>query len=702
MSQDNPQHKSNESQNLPIFQKIKHPSFSVRKDEDAYEVTVSLSDKLNYTFDSFTAHYNSSDEAVVYEATEIQQNTYRLLFPLSELLAPVSESAVKETISFYFTLSWEINEEKFEQVFPLALTLFDHFDAFGLSQAIYQKQVFIPYFTEKEEIFSIALNVPVPSSQYFADHRLDIIKLAKNEFAVTGNLTLKAFTLNQVGVVLVGRRSGKEYLFSTNHTLEDQEKNTHLNHYQYTFSLNIQHFVRKMLVEKFDDEDFDLYLELYLNGLYSPVSIPLTTEGITLPKNIYKDVAISYGKSTFVLGLKLQGSKDAMSFAFTKYKKDIYTYYKETAPISLVKAPINQKKNIWVIGENPMEARNNGWAFFCYLRENHPEQAVYYVLDIYSPDYEKAYAYDAEHLLEFKSKAYIDTLLAAQVLLFTESPYDLYPSRSPLQIDFIRAKKILLQKNVLGLEDVSETLGYNSKNFRTDLVLASSKTEERYLQQTLGYPEGDIRLTGLARFDSLLSKSSTLEVASNVVIYPQEYIQGKHGQKELVDEIAAALLSLVQQPEFVEYVDKHYLTTIVALPNAMKDYADRFQQLNCETVLQSQIDTLDLLKSSRIFITDQNSLAFDASFIGVPVLFYQPELHFKKNKDTTSLRQTYLNELPGEIATSKNSLLYLMQQIADQEFKQSRKNRQKADALLYYPDTQSSERIFNAITDLLG
>ncbi|MFL2105136.1 CDP-glycerol glycerophosphotransferase family protein [Desemzia sp. FAM 24101] len=701
MSQDNPQHETNQSKNLPIFQNIKHPTFSVRTEEEAYEITMSLSNKLTYAFENFSAHYNSSDKTVVYEATKTQQNTYRLLLPLAELLAPVSESAMNETIRFYFTLSWKVDEERFEQDFPLALSLFDQFDAFGLSQTIYRKQVFIPYFTETDEVFSIALNIPVPSSQYFAHHELDIIKLAKTEFAVTGKLALKAFTLNQVGVVLVGKRSGKEYPFSTNHTLEKQEKSTHLNHYQYSFSLNMQTFVRKLLIEKFDDEDFDLYLELYLNGLYSPVSIPLTTQGVTLPKNIYKDLAISYGRTTFIWALKLQGSQQALSFAFTKYKKDIYAYYKEIAPLSLVKSPINQKKNIWVIGEKPMQAKNNGWAFFCYLRENHPDQAVYYVLDIHSPDYEKAYAYDAEHLIEFKSKAYIDTLLAAQVLLFTDSPYDLYPSRSPLQLDFIRAKKVLLQKNVLGLEDVSETLGYSTKNFRTDLVLASSKIEERYLQQTLGYPENSIRLTGLARFDALLSKSSSLEIASNVVICPQEFPIGKYGQKELIGETAAALLTLVQQSEFMDFVDRHYLTPVIALPDAMKDFTGKFQQLNCEVVLQSQMDTLDLLKSSRIFITDQHPLAFDASFIGIPVLFYQPELPFKKNTESAFLRQAYLNELPGEIATSQNSLLYLMQQLAEQDFKQSRKNRQKADALLYYPDTHSSERIFKAVTELL-
>src|SRR5699024_7813438 len=134
----------------------------------------------------------------------------------------------------------------------------------------------------------------------------------------------------------------------------------------------------------------------------------------------------------------------------------------------------------------------------------------------------KAYAYDSEHLLEFKSKRYIDTLLAAKVLFFTETPYELYPSRTPMQINLIRAKKIFLQNNVLGLENVSDTLGYTAKNFQTDLVLASSKTEERYLQQTLGYPEKMIRLTGLPRFDELLKEPDSLEVASNLVIYPHD------------------------------------------------------------------------------------------------------------------------------------------------------------------------------------
>lgn len=688
-------------QNSSLSQKIKHPFFSAQKGKNAYEVTVSFTDELTYEFVQFSISYNTAEKKTVYKGTELKPHTYHFRLPLEDLFNKNTDYTAKETFSFYFTLRIKENDEWIEKEYPLSLSLFDQFDAFGLSQTIYQKQIFIPYFTEKEEIFSLALNVPVPNSQYFSDHTLNVFKLSNTEFSLTGKLSLKAFTLNQIGITLVANRSGKEYFFSTNHTLNFQENESHLNHYDYTFTLDIQRFARNMLIENIADEDYDVYFELYLNGLYNPISIPVTVNGLSLPRNSFKDIVLSYGKSSFILGLKLRGVQQAISFAFTKYQKDIYAYYKEAAPLSVLRSPLNQRKNIWVIGENPMEASNNGWAFFRYLREQHPEQLVYYVLDTNSPDYAKAYAYDPEHLLKFKSKQYIDTLLAAKVLFFTETPYELYPSRSPLQIDFIRAKKIFLQNNVLGLENVSDTLGYKTKIFQTDLVLASSKTEERYLQQTLGYPEKMIRLTGLPRFDELLKEPESLEVASNLVIYPYDTSKGWYYQKDAVHELAEAFLSLVKQPEFTAVVTEHYLTTIVALPRSMQDYAEKFEELGCTVVAQKQIDPLPLLRTCKVFITDHNPLAFDASFLQVPVLFYQPDLRFQRNTASVSLRNTYLNELPGEIATSQNSLLYLMQQIADQQFNQSRKNRQKADALMHYPDTKSCERVFEAVSEFL-
>ena len=37
--------------------------------------------------------------------------------------------------------------------------------------------------------------------------------------------------------------------------------------------------------------------------------------------------------------------------------------------------------NFWLVGEDKHEARDNGYWFFKYVRENHPEQKIAYVID---------------------------------------------------------------------------------------------------------------------------------------------------------------------------------------------------------------------------------------------------------------------------------------------------------------------------------
>lgn len=703
MSQNYAQEEQKQAQSSSLNTHNKQPFFSAKKEEEAYEITLQLNQPLNGLFSHFTVHYYYADKRVNYEPSEAADGKFHLRISLSELFTQAADSK-KELIRFYFTIA-QPSDDKEEGVIkreiPISLSQFEQFDGFGLTQTIYQQQVFIPYFSGTEETFGIALNIPVPNTLYFAGHKLANIQTSKNTLTIQGDIAVKAFTLRETAVVLVGRRSGKETTFSTHHTLKETDHPSYLQHYTYSFGVDLDKFVQELLIEEVYDDDFDLYLEVYLDGLYQPIRIPLSALGAVLSKSIYKDLPISYGRSTMVIGINLAGPRQAVSLAFSKYQKNIYTYYRETAPMLMLKAPLNYQKNIWVIGEKPMEAKSNGWAFFRYMREQHPEQPVYYVLDEHSVDYEKAAAFDVEHLLPFKSKKYIETLLAAKVLLFTESPYALYPSRSRMPLDLIRAKKILLQEHVLGLEDVRGTLGYTTKSFPVDLVLASSKTEERFLQQNLDYPENKIRLTGLARFDDLLQEDTSHEIASQITLYPQEYKFGHFTPQETVRETAEAFLSLVQNKEFVSYWNEHRLTAVVALPHAMREYSKQFQQAGCRVVFQEKADPITLLKDSKLFITDSHPLAFDASFKGISVLFYQPEMRFRNDVPASMLRHTYLNELPGEIVTSENSLMYMMQQIAVQDFDQSRKNRQKADALLEFPDAHSNERIFKALTEYL-
>ena len=63
-----------------------------------------------------------------------------------------------------------------------------------------------------------------------------------------------------------------------------------------------------------------------------------------------------------------------------------------------------KKKNIediWLISERPDQARDNGYCFFKYIREKHPEVQAYYVIDVNANDYKKVERYG--NIIHFNS-----------------------------------------------------------------------------------------------------------------------------------------------------------------------------------------------------------------------------------------------------------------------------------------------------------
>ena len=43
-------------------------------------------------------------------------------------------------------------------------------------------------------------------------------------------------------------------------------------------------------------------------------------------------------------------------------------------------------RNLWIISDEKLEARDNGYHFFKYLRLNHPEQECYFAISKYAKD----------------------------------------------------------------------------------------------------------------------------------------------------------------------------------------------------------------------------------------------------------------------------------------------------------------------------
>ena len=681
---------------------INHPSFTIQKNEDTITTTLTLLTHQSAKLDEFYILHRETGERYPFLAEKKNDSTYCFTLSIRDFIRQHTDKNPKAHFEFYFTLQYLQDSDWLKKDVPLSLDLFDHFNSVGLSQFKDQGNDIYPYFSRKTNGFCFTVNIPVRSIRYIHSSKIEKIEHQKNNtLTINGKLVTTAIPINRIDTVIVGRKSDYKLVLHSNHELEELESVSHLYRYNYTISVDLNLLAKELFIRNNGDEDFDFYFEVYLNGLFEPTVVRVAGPHDLKPRRLFKEQDVAYGKSVYLFSSNFTEQYNGFTLSATKYEKEVYEYYKELGPFSRFIKPFVSEKDYWVIGEKPLEARNNGWLFFCYLRENYPEINAYYVLDEESPDYEKAISYGYDRILSFKSKKYIQFLLKAKVILTTQAPYHIYPTRNPLWIDVIGAKRVLLQNNIIGLQSLKQSYGYSTKTFKTDLVVVSSKHEKRYVIDTLGYPEQQLVLSGLARFDKLLASETPVEPTNQLLFFPADQEIGLHYQTESINRTAESFLAVFKHDNFKAFLATYDLTVTFALPNAMTGYFDQFVESGCTVILQEQASSLQLLKESTVFITDYHPLAFDFSFLTKPVCFYQPDVQGPNNEATQSANELYSNELPGEITSNEEDLIYLFNQLGQNEFKVSHKNRQKADALLEYRDTHSRQRIYNAVSDLL-
>lgn len=679
---------------------LTHPTFSISKQEEDIVTSVSLSKEHPVYFKEFFILHRETGKRYTFETIVSQTDTFSFRFNLIAFIHQVLSTGERAHFEFYFEISYFIDGEWIEKQEPLSLDLFDYFDSYGITQFKDREDYIYPYISRKTNGFCFTVNIPVRSIRYIQDSHITQIKTKKHKIAISGEIVSKAIAINRIDTVMVGRKSGLTHVIHSNHMLEELEAETHLYRYGYDLLIDVKDFAMELLLDDLADEEFDLYFDVYLNGLFDPTVVRVANPEKMHSQKIYKHTYFSYGNTTFAFSPKFSTQYQGLSICSTRFEKEVFDYFKELLWTFWFIRPFYLRRKIWIVGEKPTQASSNGFDFYRYLRQQHPEKEVYYVIDPASDAYQKLQPFGEDHLLKYKSKEYIWHLLMSETLLTAFAPYDIYPTRTKPLLNFVRAKKVYLQNGIVGLQDETKTLGRGSLQFETDLFLVSSKNEKRLVQDVLGYTDKEVAITGLSRYDRLFDNKETPEMKQQLLFYPIDHETGLHFQTEFIDVLAKNYLALIASTDMQEFLARHKLEFVIALPHAFETYVTEFEALNCTVRLQRMDDPMTLIKESKLMITDYASEAFDFSFLTKPVVFYQFENNFYQQKDSLQLQQAYQNELPGEVTVNADDLICILERIASDNFKMSKGNQQKANLLIEHKDTASNERIFEAVTHL--
>ena len=281
------------------------------------------------------------------------------------------------------------------------------------------------------------------------------------------------------------------------------------------------------------------------------------------------------------------------------------------------------KQQIWLIGERPDTAQDNGYYFFKHLQQNHKNVLAYYIIDKKSQQFRNAIM--RENYVQYNS--FKHKLLFSGCLYYVSSHNKYgFPNHSFSKRKF-KIKKdtrnIFLQHGIT-YNDNSDN--YGKEKSQIDLFICGAKPEYEFVKEKFGYEPNQVKLTGFARFDGL----HNIKVSKQILLMPTwrkkiwKMRLEKNEQYFINSTYYKTLQSLVNN-DHLSMILKKYDYNFIFYPHyEIQPYLKHFTT-NSENIIIASKDFYNvqkLLKESALLITDYSSVTFDFAYMYKPIIYY--------------------------------------------------------------------------------
>ncbi|TCT19881.1 CDP-glycerol glycerophosphotransferase (TagB/SpsB family) [Melghiribacillus thermohalophilus] len=346
-----------------------------------------------------------------------------------------------------------------------------------------------------------------------------------------------------------------------------------------------------------------------------------------------------------------------------------------------------QTKDVWIVGERPDTAQDTGYYFFKYMRENHPDQEVYYAIEPGSKDLKNLEPLG--NILLIGSEEHVQKCLKANAFFCSHDIDYILPFKSTEMRSYREGLKVFLQHGVLGRKNVE----YHKKFYKYpfNIFCVSSIYEKEMVVKKFGYDEKEVFVTGLSRFDNLLDNNFP---ENRILLIPtwREWLNTK--EKFYESEYFARYYSLLTNYKLHDILEKNDLILDFyphyRMQHFIKDLSLKInERINLVQLGERKVQ--DLLKSSKLMITDYSSVSFDFNYQGKPVIFYH--FDFRQFFSKGILREkdeTFI----GDIVNNEEQLIRAIEYYINNNFKEKDIYKDKKYLILSYIDQKNCKRIY--------
>ena len=359
----------------------------------------------------------------------------------------------------------------------------------------------------------------------------------------------------------------------------------------------------------------------------------------------------------------------------------------------------------WLVCERKNEARDNGYCFFKYIKNNHPEVKAYYAITKKSQDYTKVADIDKKSIINFGSFKHWVYYLAADINISSQKEGK--PNAAVchfLEIYGLRKNRRVYLKHGIVKDDLK---WHYFDVMKVWLYICASKREYNYVLERFGYPESTLALTGLARYDYLQTFSYNKK---SILIMPtaREWLSRPIKEYTKYDDIMhfkntefyTNWYSFLTNPTFQKLVSDNGISVVFFLHPNMQKYKEYFGTINnIKVATNADFDIQDLIKEFGCLITDFSSVFFDFAYMKKPLVYFQFDYEKYREGHYQEGYFSYEKDGFGPVCYDSQSVVDSITKIIENNFKIDADYLQRIVNFYEFFDDKNCERIFNSIVN---
>ena len=368
-------------------------------------------------------------------------------------------------------------------------------------------------------------------------------------------------------------------------------------------------------------------------------------------------------------------------------KSKKYYLYEYLALIVAKLRNLVKKEPILIFEKYANFASDSGIKVYDHFIENHPEMPVYFLIKKDSSELKNVKS--AQRIIYFGSFKHLVFMYAAKLFVSTEGKGHSYfwGERNGLVSRAIKFKKyIFLQHGIIGLKKIDYIFSTKSI-YSPNLFVASSQFEKQLIDEHLGYGKSkkkEVIVTGLPRFDDIDIESDKKEYITFFYTW-RPWLERISIEKQVQSEYTMHLKKIAH---LIGETPNIKIIVHPKLSELMQEEVQEYPHIFVNT-LETSIK--EVLQKTKLLITDYSSVAWEAYYREVPVLF---DMFDQERYEEEVGAYMDLNEVPfGE----KIDVLANWEQVINYRLALTPEEKQMKPAYFDFEDKENTARCVEAI-----